>query len=176
MTLIWLVCFHRYNPIERRDASKGRKEAGKKGPSSQTWSKASTAAPKAQSHGTRRNLLSSLANPCSSQSMKASRAPSVVSSYEEHVVAAFQKILYATDNDGSAVAEAQAMVCMNEEAEPLSPILEVSSEGKMNTDSQKRKSIHNRDVEAAGITILSPRQRFPDATNVNCSGSPLMTY
>ncbi|CAN0918027.1 Probable LRR receptor-like serine/threonine-protein kinase At4g37250 [Linum grandiflorum] len=203
-----------YNPIERRDASKGGKEAGKKGPASQTWSKTSTAAPKAQSHAARRNLLSSSANPCSSQSVKASRAPPVVSTYEEQitdlklsvdslekerdfyfgklrdieilcqcpgleglpVVAAVQKILYATDNDGSAVAEAQAMICMNEEAEFLSPIPEVSSEEKMNTDSQKRKSIHNRDVEAVGITNLSPRQRFPDATDVHCSGSPLMTY
>lgn len=62
----------------------------------------------------------------------------------------------------------------HEQKEALSPIVEVSSEEKMNTDSQKRKYIVNLDVDA--ITALSPRQRLSEATDVHCSGSPLMTY
>lgn len=62
----------------------------------------------------------------------------------------------------------------HEQKEALSPIVEVSSEEKMNTDSQKRKYIVNLDVDA--ITALSPRQRLSEATDVHCSGSPLMSY
>ncbi|CAI0405716.1 unnamed protein product [Linum tenue] len=205
-----------YNPIERREGSKGGKEVGKKGPPAQTSAKGTAAAPKAQSHHGRRNSNSS-----STLNVKAARPPPPAPAYEEQitelklsvdslekerdyyfaklrdvelfcqspgleglpVIAAIQQILYAADNDGSAVAEARAMMSLNcqeenEEAGSLSPIPEVlSSEEKMvNPDSQKRKSIRNLDVEAAGINNLSPRQRFPDATDVHCSGSPLMTY
>ncbi|CAL1372091.1 unnamed protein product [Linum trigynum] len=212
-----------YNPIERREGSKGGKEVGKKGPPAQTSAKGTAAAPKAQSHHGRRHESSSSVNSNSSSTLnvKAARPPPPAPAYEEQitelklsvdslekerdyyfaklrdvelfcqspgleglpVIAAIQQILYAADNDGSAVAEARAMMSLNcqeedEEAGSLSPIPEVlSSEEKMvNPDSQKRKSIRNLDVEAAGINNLSPRQRFPDATDVHCSGSPLMTY
>ncbi|CAI0405718.1 unnamed protein product [Linum tenue] len=211
---------HSYNPIERREGSKGGKEVGKKGPPAQTSAKGTAAAPKAQSHHGRRHESSSSVNSNSSSTLnvKAARPPPPAPAYEEQlsvdslekerdyyfaklrdvelfcqspgleglpvrVIAAIQQILYAADNDGSAVAEARAMMSLNcqeenEEAGSLSPIPEVlSSEEKMvNPDSQKRKSIRNLDVEAAGINNLSPRQRFPDATDVHCSGSPLMTY
>ncbi|CAN1343200.1 Microtubule-associated protein RP/EB family member 1C [Linum perenne] len=204
-----------YNPTERREASKGGKEVGKRGaPPSQNPSKANAAASKAQSHGgARRNDLSSSVNSSSSsQSVKAaSRPPTPVPAYEEEItelklsvdslekerdfyfaklrdiellcqnpcleglpaVAAIQKILYASDNDGKAIAEAQAMVAslvhqQKEEAEEAKVVTL--------TDSQKRKSIQNLDVEAAGISTLSPRQRFPDAVDVHRSGSPLMNY
>ncbi|KAJ8770710.1 hypothetical protein K2173_021357 [Erythroxylum novogranatense] len=203
-----------YNPLERRDACKGGKEAGKKCPPPACPTKGSTGAPKTQSsHNARRNDVSSVNT--SNQSGKASsKPPSPVSAYEEQitelklsidslekerdfyfaklrdieilcqspelenlaVVAAIQKILYATDDDASVVAEAKAMVSL-EQKEPgsLSPIAEVSEE-KMNPDAQKRKSIVNLDVDAVGITTLSPRQRLSDATDVRCSGSPLITY
>lgn len=91
------------------------------------------------------------------------------------VVAAIQKILYATDDDGTAVAEAQAMLSGGQkEAERLSPIAEVSEE-KSSSETQKRKNIANLDFDAAGITNLSPRQRLSDVSDVHCSGSLLMT-
>ncbi|CAI0406202.1 unnamed protein product [Linum tenue] len=200
---------HSYNPIERREGSKGGKEVGKKGPPAQTSAKGTAAAPKAQSHHGRRHESSSSVNSNSSSTLnvKITELKLSVDSLEKErdyyfaklrdvelfcqspgleglpVIAAIQQILYAADNDGSAVAEARAMMSLNcqeenEEAGSLSPIPEVlSSEEKMvNPDSQKRKSIRNLDVEAAGINNLSPRQRFPDATDVHCSGSPLMTY
>lgn len=92
-------------------------------------------------------------------------------------MAAIKRILYATDDDVSVVGEAQAMVahCRKEVPELLSPIAEVSSEEK-NSDNQKRKSVTNVDLDAVGVSALSPRQRLCDATDVHCSGSPLMTY
>lgn len=92
------------------------------------------------------------------------------------IVLAIKRILYATDDDASVVAEAQAMLSQQQkEAEPLSPIAEVSEE-KGSSDTQKRKNIVNLDVDAAGISTLSPRQRLSDVSDVHCSGSPLMTY
>ncbi|XP_054825721.1 microtubule-associated protein RP/EB family member 1C [Prosopis cineraria] len=91
------------------------------------------------------------------------------------VVAAIQKILYATDDDATVVAEAQAMVSVQQkEGERLSPITEVSEE-KGSTENQKRKIIVNPDFDATGIITLSPRQRLSDVSDVHCSGSPLMT-
>ncbi|KAL4644737.1 hypothetical protein ACB092_02G185800 [Castanea dentata] len=52
---------HSYNPLERREASKGGKEVTKKAAPSQSSTKSSTAAPKAQSsHNARRNEVSSV--------------------------------------------------------------------------------------------------------------------
>ncbi|XP_057449562.1 microtubule-associated protein RP/EB family member 1C [Lotus japonicus] len=91
------------------------------------------------------------------------------------VVAAMQKILYATDDDGTAVAEAQAMLsAAHEEVERLSPIAEVSEE-KSSSETHKRKSISNLEFDAAGVKNLSPRQRLSDVSDVHCSESPLMT-
>ncbi|PNT36693.1 hypothetical protein POPTR_005G142200v4 [Populus trichocarpa] len=200
-----------YNPLERREACKGGKEASKKCPQSQASSKGSTAAPKVQSsHNARRNDVSS-----SNQSVKASKPSCPVPAYDEQitelklsvdslekerdfyfaklrdieilcqspgienlpVVAAMKRILYSTDDDASVLAEAQAMVSLHQkEAEYLSPIAEVSTEEKENSDPQKRKNIVNLGVDAVGISTLSPRQRLSDATDVRCSGSPLMTY
>ncbi|ONI02921.1 hypothetical protein PRUPE_6G229300 [Prunus persica] len=93
-----------------------------------------------------------------------------------NVVAAIQKILYATEDDASVVADAQAMLSRpSKEADLLSPIAEVSEE-KVSSETQKRKTYLNLDVDAAAITTLSPKQRISDASDVHCSGSPLMTY
>ncbi|KAK7252802.1 hypothetical protein RIF29_37016 [Crotalaria pallida] len=92
------------------------------------------------------------------------------------VVAAIQKILYATDDDGTAVAEAQAMLSGGQkEVGQLSPIAEASEE-KSSSETQKRKNVVNLDFDAAGIKNLSPRQKLSDVSDVHCSGSPLMTY
>ncbi|KAM5576659.1 hypothetical protein ABKV19_007485 [Rosa sericea] len=91
------------------------------------------------------------------------------------VVAAIQKILYATDDDATVVAQAQAMLSApSKEAEPSSPIAEPLNE-KASSETQKRKTINNFDVDAAAMAKLSPRQRVSDASDVHCSGSPLMT-
>ncbi|CAN0863928.1 Microtubule-associated protein RP/EB family member 1C [Linum grandiflorum] len=206
-----------YNPTERREASKGGKEVGKRGggPPSQTSAKAANAAAsRAQPHGgARRNDMSSSMNSSSSsQSGKAnSRPPTPVPAYEEEItelklsvdslekerdfyfsklrdiellcqcpglegmpaVAAIQKILYAADNDGSAVAEAQAMVASLGQQQKVEQEQEEEEEAKVvsSADSQKRKSIQNLDFDAAGFSNLSPRQRFTDAVDVH---SPLM--
>ncbi|KAJ0039469.1 hypothetical protein Pint_27982 [Pistacia integerrima] len=202
-----------YNPLERREASKGGKEVSKKSAASHSTAKGSTAASKAQSsHNARRNDASS-ANP-TTQAIKASKPSVAVPAYDEQItelklsvdslekerdfyfaklrdieilcqspeferlpiVVAIQRILYATDDDASVVADAQAMLSQQEkEAEPLSPIAEVSEE-KASSDTQKRKNIVNLDVDAVGISNLSPRQRLSDVSDVHCSGSPLMTY
>ncbi|KAF2295381.1 hypothetical protein GH714_032709 [Hevea brasiliensis] len=162
-----------YNPLERREACKGGKEASKKCVASQPSAKTSTAAPKAQSsHNARRNDVSSVNS--TNQSVKASKPPpNPVPAYDEQVVAAIKRILYAVDDDPS-VAEAQAMVSLQQK-EALSPIFEASSEEKMNSDSQKRKNIVNFDVDSTGITALS-KAKASESTDVHCSGSPLMTY
>ncbi|KAF7828686.1 microtubule-associated protein RP/EB family member 1C [Senna tora] len=86
------------------------------------------------------------------------------------VVAAIQKILYATDDDAAVVAEAQSMISVQQkEAEQLSPIVEVSEE-KSSSEKQKRKNVVNPDFDAAGITTLSPRQRLYHVSDVHCSG------
>lgn len=87
------------------------------------------------------------------------------------VVEAIKRILYATDDDTSMVAEAQAMLT-HPDPDPDTNV----SEEKPNSESQKRKIIVNHDVDATGITNLSPRQRIYDVSDVHCSGSPLMTY
>ncbi|KAF5752871.1 hypothetical protein HS088_TW01G00789 [Tripterygium wilfordii] len=92
------------------------------------------------------------------------------------IVQAVKKILYATGDDASVVEEAQAMLSLQQKgAEPLSPIAELSEE-RTSSENQKRKNILNLDVDTAGISSLSPRQRLSDASDVHCSGSPLMTY
>lgn len=83
--------------------------------------------------------------------------------------------MYATDDDASVVAEAEAMVSrQSKEVDLLSPIPEVSEE-RTSLENQKRKNIINRDFDAAGVISLSPRHRVSDASDVHCSGSPLMT-
>lgn len=82
-----------------------------------------------------------------------------------------KRILYAAEDDASIVAEAQAMISEQpQEVEPL------SDEGKQKSDSQKRKSFINADVDDAANNKLSPRRRLSEVSDVHCSGSPLVTY
>ncbi|XP_058227915.1 microtubule-associated protein RP/EB family member 1C-like [Rhododendron vialii] len=202
---------HSYNPLERRETSKGGKEGSKKSASSQSSTKSSTAASKTQtSHNARRNDAIA-----TNQSVKASRPSSregpaydeqitelklsidslekerdfyfaklrdieIVCQFPEienlPVVEAIKRILYATDDSASAVAEAQALISQHEnQVSMLSPISEVAEEGSK-SDTQKRKNIINVDVDVAANTTLSPRQRISDVSDVHCSGSPLVTY
>lgn len=90
------------------------------------------------------------------------------------VVDAIQRILYAAEDDASVVAEAQVMISQHQQEVAL---LGVSpEEGKYKSDSQKRKSIINVDVDAAASNTSSPRQRLSEVSDVHCSGSPLLTY
>ncbi|KAL6993800.1 Microtubule-associated protein RP/EB member 1C [Sarracenia purpurea var. burkii] len=199
-----------YNPLERRETSKGGKELSKKSAPSQSSTKSSTAAPRTQSsHNARRND-----NHTTNQSIKVSRPSSSggptydeeitqlklsVDSLEKErdfyfaklrdieilcqcpeienlpVIGAIKRILYV-DDSASVVAETQAIISQHrKEAAMLSPISEVPEDGPK-PDSQKRKNIINVDVDAAACTTLSPRQRMSDASDVHCSGSPLLTF
>lgn len=92
------------------------------------------------------------------------------------VVEAMKKILYATDDSASVVAEAQAMISQRHSgAGLLSPIMEDPEDGSK-CDTQKRKNFINTDVDVAANATLSPRQRVSDASDVHCGGSPLVTY
>lgn len=85
-----------------------------------------------------------------------------------------KRILYSADDDGSVFAEAQALISEHQQQVELVGV--VSEEGKLKSDSQKRKSIINVDVDAAATNTSSPRQRFSEISDVHCSESPLVTY
>ncbi|XP_074264077.1 microtubule-associated protein RP/EB family member 1A-like [Silene latifolia] len=90
------------------------------------------------------------------------------------IVAALQKVLYATDDDSSVVAEAQAMVA--QQMKQLSPIAEVAEENIMG-ENQKRKSVSfDSDLGSPANTKLPQRQRLSDVSNIQCSGSPLINF
>lgn len=63
----------------------------------------------------------------------------------------------------------------SKETDLLSPIEEAPEE-RQSSEGQKRKVIVNLDVDAASVVTSSPRRRLSDASDVHCSGSPLMTY
>ncbi|GAB4852254.1 hypothetical protein Ancab_016446 [Ancistrocladus abbreviatus] len=92
------------------------------------------------------------------------------------IVEAIKRILYAADDDGSVVVEAQAMVSesMKQRAN-LSPIAEVAEEC-IQIETQKRKNILTLDVDAAADATSYPRQRLSDVSDVHCSASPLATF
>uniref|UniRef100_A0A0A0LR71 EB1 C-terminal domain-containing protein n=1 Tax=Cucumis sativus TaxID=3659 RepID=A0A0A0LR71_CUCSA len=91
---------------------------------------------------------------------------------DSNVVRAIKKILYAGEDDASVVVEAQAMVSMDAQKEGKTTTEGISA----NMETQKRKTIQNLDVDAVGISTLSPRQRISGVSDVHCSSSPLMTY
>lgn len=90
--------------------------------------------------------------------------------YLLQIVEAIQKILYATDDEASEVAEAQAIV--SQHIKHLSPILELNEENAM-VENQKRKSTSlGNDLD----TKQPQRQRLSDVSNIQCSGSPLVNF
>ena len=107
------------------------------------------------------------------------------------IVKAIQKILYASEDDPSTVAEAQAeMVAQHnqqlQQQPMLSPILEASEapsitpkdsseESLMRQEAaavHKRKSISDMEFEMGS----SSRLRLSDVSDVQLCGSPLMSF
>ncbi|KAL8193375.1 hypothetical protein R6Q57_026367 [Mikania cordata] len=181
---------HNYNPMERREACKGGKDASKKSAPPQS-TRGSTSAPKP--HPIRRGD----APPTGPPVKTAKPTPTIdVSEYDQQitelkltmdslenerdfyfaklrdieiicqspsiskfpVIDAIKRILYAAEEDASIMEEAQAMI-LNQEHK-----------------TQKRKGIINLDVDAAASDTLSPKQKVSNASDVHCSGSPLMTH
>lgn len=90
------------------------------------------------------------------------------------IIAAIKRILYATD-DESVVAEAQAMLSEHQKMQQVSTMTEETGE-MHKSDSQKRKSFINVDVDAVASNEFSPRQRFAETSDVHSSGSPLVSF
>lgn len=88
-------------------------------------------------------------------------------------IEAIKRILYAAEEDASIVEEAQAMIL--KQGNPISETT-TEEEEQLKPDSQKRKNMVNAEVDAAANTALSPRVRVSDASDVHCSGSPLISY
>lgn len=200
-----------YNPVERREGSKGGKEVVKKSANTQACAKPNMAANRAHSSHTNRRTDVSSAN-STNQPLKVSRPSSTtLAAYEEQItelklsvdslekerdfyfsklrdieilcqtpeienspiVAAIQKVLYATDDNSSVVVEAQAMVV--QQMKHLSPIAEVTEDNNM-IENQKRKSVSDVDFGSPANAKLPQRQRLSDVSNVHCSGSPLISF
>ncbi|KAJ4962543.1 hypothetical protein NE237_022482 [Protea cynaroides] len=209
---------YNYNPLERREACKGSKEASKRSATTQALTRTSAATKTQSSHNSRRNDESVVnsGNPPKNTRPASNGAPAFIGGpvYNEQItelklsvdslekerdfyfaklrdieilcqcpeiehlpiVGAIQRILYATDNNGSVVAEAEAMICQQQShSKPLSPVLEVEEE-KPKLETQKRKDIFTLEVDSAASLTLSPRHRISDASDVHCSGSPLIGY
>ncbi|KAI7739784.1 hypothetical protein M8C21_033869 [Ambrosia artemisiifolia] len=193
---------HNYNPMERREACKGGKDVTKRTAPPQSGRGYNTTAPK--SHASRRGEAQPPAHSTGPPSKAKPPSSTIdVSAYDQQitelkltmdslekerdfyfaklrdieilcqspnisnlpVIDAIQRILYAAEEDASIVEEAQAML-----------LKQGGDEYKMKSDSQKRKSIVNVDVDIAASATLSPRQRVSVDSDVHCSGSPLMTY
>ncbi|VFQ80825.1 unnamed protein product [Cuscuta campestris] len=90
------------------------------------------------------------------------------------VVEALKKILYATNDDATLVAEAQAII--SKQHQQVDEHEDETDNNKVRVKNQKRKIIINADVDVAASVTLSPRQKITDASDVHCSGSPLVTY
>nr|GMD00936.1 microtubule-associated protein RP/EB family member 1C [Ipomoea batatas] len=177
---------HGYNALERREVCKGGREANKKSAAPQPSAKTAAASTKHVPHNGRRNDVtntSSATNPSGKTSRPSSSGGRPVYSetekaaHEQQVVEAIKRILYATDADGSIVVEAQAMISQQQQVEPADDnIPEEEQDNKQKVENQKRKIIINSDVDVAASITLSPRQKIADASDVHCSGSPLVTY
>ncbi|KAI3799007.1 hypothetical protein L1987_34295 [Smallanthus sonchifolius] len=197
---------HNYNPMERREACKGGKDVSKKSapPQSARGSTAATKphptrrgdAPPA--HPTGPPVKTAKPSPTinvTAYDQQITELKLTMDSLEKErdfyfgklrdieilcqspnisnlpIIDAIKRILYAAEEDASIVEEAQAIILNNQE-KPLNLISEDVEEYK----TQKRKSIINLDVDVAASDTLSPKQRVANASDVHCSGSPLMTY
>ncbi|GKB56695.1 microtubule-associated protein RP/EB family member 1C [Tanacetum coccineum] len=196
---------HNYNPTERREACKGGKDTNKKSTQTQS-TRGSTNAPKTHPsrrsdappvHSTGPPVKTAKPSSTTNVSIydqQITELKLTMDSLEKErdfyfaklrdieilcqsptisnlpIIDAIKRILYAAEEDPSIVEEAQAML-LNQEKQ-LNPISEDVEEYR----TQKRKSFINLDVDVAASATLSPRQRVSDASDVHCSGSPLMTY
>ncbi|XP_076926851.1 microtubule-associated protein RP/EB family member 1C-like [Bidens hawaiensis] len=186
-----------YNPQERREASKGRKDITKKSAQSQP-THGTTAASK--THNTRKadapsvkNTKPSSAADTSAYDQQVTELKLTSESLEKErdfyfsklrdvemicqlppvtnllVVEVIKKILYAAEEDASVMEEAKAMLLKSEDDVCAGQTVEVD---QSNPDSQKRKTVVDAEVDAAANTRL----RVSDASDVHSKGSPLMTF
>ncbi|XP_076949878.1 microtubule-associated protein RP/EB family member 1C-like [Bidens hawaiensis] len=189
---------HNYNPMERREACKGGKDAGKKSAPPQSAKTANKPArrgdaPPAHSTGPPAKTANKPATAVNvtAYDQQITELKLTMDSLEKErdfyfaklrdieimcqtpnisnlpIIDGIKRILYAAEEDASILEEAQAML--------------LNQEKSLNVDveeykTQKRKSILNLDVDVAANDTLSPKQRVPNASDVHCSGSPLMTY
>nr|GMC88938.1 microtubule-associated protein RP/EB family member 1C [Ipomoea batatas] len=165
-----------YNALERREACKGGREANKKSAAPQPSAKTAATSTKHAPHNGRMNAITEL-----KLSIDSLEDIEIVCQCPEIenllVVEAIKRILYATDADGSFVVEAQAMISQQQQVEPADDnIPEEEQDNKQKVENQKRKIIINSDVDVAASITLSLRQKIADASDVHCSGSPLLTY
>ncbi|KAL8172042.1 hypothetical protein V2J09_023846 [Rumex salicifolius] len=91
------------------------------------------------------------------------------------IIEALKRILYATDDDASVMAEAQEIISQGTKEPQLNSYSAVeASEGINQVENPKRKSIVTQEFDDAANTILSPRQRLSDVGDVHCGSSPLL--
>ncbi|KAK8673956.1 hypothetical protein V6N13_112265 [Hibiscus sabdariffa] len=195
---------YNYDPVERREASRGGKEASKKSAAQQCTTKWSTAAPRPPSSHARRNNndVSSSLNPSNVSAKSQSKPSMALAAYEEQItelklsVDSLEKerdfyfgklrdieILCQNPKiEGSPVVAAIKRILYAIEddhdasvTEALSPISEISEE-KGSFETQKRKNMLDIDADAAGVTTSSQRQRLSEASDVHCGASPLTSY
>ncbi|KAE8686030.1 Microtubule-associated protein RP/EB family member 1C [Hibiscus syriacus] len=192
---------YNYNPVERREAAKGGKEASKKSAAQQCTTKGSTAAPRPPSSYARRssNDVSLSMNPSIVSAKTQSKQSMALAAYEEQItelklsVDSLEKerdfyfgklrdIEILCQNPkiehSPIVAAIQRILYAiddDDDASVAEPIGEISEE-KGSFESHKRKNSLNIDVDAAGIGTSSQRQRLSDASDVHCSTSPLISY
>ncbi|WOL06043.1 microtubule-associated protein RP/EB family member 1C-like [Canna indica] len=192
-----------YNAVERRDACKGGKEANKKAIPSQTSTRSSSCAPKTtvkKNDGHARNASHRI-RPVTNAEVEAydkqiTELKLLVDTMEKErdfyfrklrdieilcqnpeieriPICALQKILYATDDSSSTLAEAQAMIIAQRHSKsppPVSTILMVSEE---KLTPKRKVIISTLEVDAVANSTLSPRQRLYDISDVRRYGSPL---
>lgn len=194
---------HNYNPLERREASKGVKDTVKKSTTSRPSAKSTTTLKHAaQVNGSNLSVKvlrpSSIGGaPCKSQEratykkqitelkMNVDNLEREIDFYfaklrdiemlcqspeiENHpVVEAVNRLLYASDDDASAVAD------HHQQHKRLSSIPEGEEDGS-NSDSHKRRRITNTDFDNAATDSPPARYNTSDSADVHCSGSPLIT-
>lgn len=189
-----------YNPLERRETSKGGKDTQRK------------QAPKNQSsHASRKNEGNASHAP--SQRTVKSSASGAAQAYDEQITElklfvdslekerdfyfaklrdieilcqspalenlsvknAIQSILYSTEDSPSVLAEAQAMIVQEESLRSsfLSPIQETMEE-RPKQEAQKRKDSCNIEVDMEANSKSTPRQRLSDISNLE--DSPLIDF
>ncbi|KAI4330617.1 hypothetical protein MLD38_028890 [Melastoma candidum] len=203
---------HGYNPLERREACKGGKDASRKSSQSLPSAKGAPRAPvnqnvrrqgepsgKINAHSAKATRPVPNANPAYDEE-KITELKLLVDSLEKErdfyfvklrdieilcqspgiedlpAIKVIQKILYAADDDASAVEEeAQELVFLHQKDEDLlSPIDEVPEE-RMSLESLKRKSMPNVELDVLASMASSPRQRISESSDVRCSVSSLVT-
>lgn len=105
----WMLNGCSYNPLERREVSKGGRETSKKSANSQASTKGSTAQRPQSSHNSRRNEVSN-ANPTNQAAKVARAAPSAGNpAYEEKVFLFSRRKNYQMNNGSILLLQLKLM-------------------------------------------------------------------